>query len=89
MDGGKNEGLEEDGGAFASEGVAGHVDHQASENQFLKNGGKHSENADADPQFGISFHVEHRFKNGLTFGIEFGKKSTQIAPRKVFAKGCK
>jgi len=49
VDGGKNEGLEEDGGAVATEGVTGHVDHQAAENQFLKNGGKHSKTANADP----------------------------------------
>ena len=88
MDGGKNEGLEKYGGAFSTEGVAGHVDHQTAENQFLKNGGKQGEYADADPEFGIRFHIEHRFKDGLTFGIEFGENGTQISPRKVFAECC-
>ena len=70
---GKNKGLKNYGGAFTTEGIARHLRHQATKNQFFKNGGKDSENPDAYPQFCVCFHVEHGFKYGLTFGIEFRK----------------
>jgi len=79
VDGCENKGLKQDGTFAGLKTLCGHGGDKSTEYVLLKNSGHEGQDEQADKQFWENFHVEHRFKYCLSFGVEQRKRTGKIA----------
>ena len=87
VDGREHKGLKQDSASSGLKTLCGHGGDESTEDVLLKNGRHEGQDEQADKQFWENFHVEHRFKYRLSFGIQQRKRAGKIAQGQVFEKG--
>lgn len=87
VDGREHKGLKQDSASSGLKTLCGHGGDESTEDVLLKNGRHEGQDEQADKQLWENFHVEHRFKYRLSFGIQQRKRAGKIAQGQVFEKG--